>query len=387
MWNESSINNYNKHQEQNQEVLKMKHKALKITIIVILSILLIGGIGIFVMLQMAMNSIGAGSGSVADYDKKIEIWGMVAGNSSRSKLEDMNIKSKNGNLMFATLHFMDAIVNTEYKDEEQAIDTYTYLYEIENGFEKETYEDEPYIIPYLVENSKGGIIVIPGGGFGFKSMDGSTGEGRNIALELNKAGYSAFVLHYRSNPYEYPIPQLDVQRAVRYVRFHAQEFGLQSEKIGLIGFSAGGNQVGTYINLIMGNDLFPEDYTPDEIDMVDDNVIAPAMIYPALTFDYNVPMLFSMFDDEAVRDTQKRQMLLNQMDLKQHINPNAIKQFISYGTSDKMVGMDETKAYIEAARKAGIEIVDVAAEGKDHGYTFDNYGEDYLRWLEEVFTE
>ena len=364
-----------------------KHKALKISLIIIIAVLLVVGIGLFAVMQMVMKSIGAGGEPVADYDKRIEIWDTVPGNSSRSKLGDMNIKSKNGNLMFATVEFAKVIVNTEYEDVEQAVDTFTYLYEIESGYEKETYEDEPYLIPYLVDNSKGAVIVIPGGGFGYKSMDGTTGEGKDIAEELNKEGYSAFVLHYRSNPYEYPIPQLDVQRAVRYIRFHAEEFDFNPDNIGLIGFSAGGNQIGTYINLIIGNDLFPENYTPDEIDMVDDSVKAPAMIYPALTFNYNVPMLFCMFDDELVRDEAKRQELLDQMDLKQHINPNVTEQFVSYGTKDSMVGTDESKAYIEAARNAGINVVEVAAEGKDHGYTFDNYGARYLEWLADVFAQ
>ena len=364
-----------------------KNRVVKIAAIVLVVVLLVGGVGIYAMMQMVMKSIGAGGGSVADYDKRIEIWDTVAGNSSRSKLNDMNIKSKNGNLMFATFKFAKDIVNTEYEDAEQAIDTFTYLYEIKSGYEKETYEDEPYLIPYLVDNSKGAVIIIPGGGFGYKSMDGTTGEGKDIAEELNKAGYSAFVLHYRSNPYEYPIPQLDVQRAVRYIRFHAEEFGFNPDNIGLIGFSAGGNQIGTYINLIMGKNLFPEDYTPDEIDMVDDSIKAPAMIYPALSFNYNVPMLFCMFDDELVRDDTKRQELLEQMDLKQHLNPNVMEQFISYGTKDSMVGMDESKAYIDAARNAGIHVVEVAAEGKDHGYTFEYYGEKYLEWLEDVFTK
>lgn len=363
-----------------------KHKALKITIIVLAVLLVIGGIAFWSIWQMA-KLMGIGDSEVADFDTRIEIWDNVAGNSSRSKLDDMNINQGNSNLMFATLQFAQAIVNTDYKDEEQMIDTFTYLYEIERGFEKETYEDQAYLIPYTVSNSNGAVIVIPGGGFGYKSMDGTTGEGKDIALELNKAGYSAFVLHYRSNPYEYPIPQLDVQRAVRYLRYHVEEYGFNPDNIGMIGFSAGGNQIGTFINLVMGNNVFPEDYTPDEIDAVDDTVNAPAMIYPALTFDFNVPMLFCMFDDEDVRDGAKRQELLDAMDLKQHINAKAANQFISYGTKDAMVGMDETKDYIAAARSAGVQVTEVAAEKQDHGYGFKYYGEQYLVWLREIFGE
>lgn len=365
---------------------KNKGRGRKVLIIV-LAVLAASGIGIFAMMRMVMKSIGAGSGSVADADKRVIIWEMPAGSSSRSKLDDMNIRSENGNLMLATVDFAKAIVNADYEDAEQTIDTFTYLYEIKTGYEKETYDDQPYLIPYPAEQSKGAVIVIPGGGFGYKSMDGTTGEGKDIAEELNKAGYTAFVLHYRSNPYEYPIPYLDVQRAVRFIRYHASDYGFNPDCIGLIGFSAGGNEIGGFINLVMGKDLFPEDYVPDEIDAVDDSVRAPAMIYPALSFNNNVPMLFCMFDDEQVRDDAKRQELLNLMDLKLHLNTDMKNQFVSYGTADNMVGMDESKAYIKAARDAGIDVVEVAAEGKNHGYTFENYGAEYLQWLDAVFSE
>lgn len=361
-----------------------KHKILKRILVIVLIILGLAVGGVYVMMRMVMTSIGAGHGSVADYDRRVEIWDQPAGNSSQSKLDDMNIKSKNGNLMLATVSFVRAIVNTDYEDAEQTVDTFTYLYEIKNGYEKETYEDQPYLIPYTVDNSKGAVIVIPGGGFGYKSMDGTTGEGKDIAEKLNDAGYTAFVLHYRSNPYEYPIPYLDVQRAVRYVRYHAADYGFDPDKIGLIGFSAGGNEIGGFINLVMGKDLFPENYELDEIDAVDDSVKAPAMIYPALSFNYNVPMLFCMFDDEEVRDDAKRQELLELMDLKLHLNTGMKNQFVSYGTKDTMAGMDESKAFIKAARDAGISVTEVAAEGKNHGFTFDNYGEEYLKWLDNV---
>lgn len=368
------------------ELTKKKRWGLKTAGIILAVLLLVVGIAVWFMGQMITSGL-TGANEVADFDTRLEIWNTVPGNSGRSKLDDMNIDAENSNLLVSTLRFAKAIVNSEYEDKEQVIDTFTYLYEIKRGFEAETYEDKPYLIPYPVAGSEGAVIVIPGGGFGYKSMDGTTGEGKDIAAELNKAGYSAFVLHYRSNPYEYPYPQLDVQRAVRYLRYHAGEYGFAPSKIGMIGFSAGGNQVGTFINLIMGNDLFPKDYTPDEIDAVDDTVTAPAMIYPALTFDYNVPMLFAMFDDEDVRDSAKRQALLDKMDLKQHINQAAEHQFVSYGTKDAMVGMDEAEAYIAAAQEAGISVTEVPAEGKDHGYGFRYYREQYLAWLKEVFEQ
>lgn len=356
-------------------------KTTKIFLIVFAVVVVVVAILIFAFLRALNASL---SDPVADYDTRIEIWNTVAGNSSSSKLEDMNI-DYGGNLLISTMHFTDVIADEDYKDVERTIDTFTYLQAIKGGYEKETYEDEPYLIPYVVEDSDSAIIVIPGGGYGYKSIDGTTNEGKDIAVSLNEAGISAFVLHYRSNPYEYPTAQLDVQRAVRYLRYHASEFGFDPKNIGLLGFSAGGNQIGTYINLIRGNTYFPEDYTPDEVDSMDDSVLAVGMIYPALTYKYNVPMLFSSFDADAVRDEAMREKLLQQTDLAANFNSSEIPQFIAYGTKDGMVNMEGTKAYIEAAESAGTEVEVVVANGQDHGFKQKYYISDFLEfWKSKI---
>lgn len=359
-------------------------KAVKIILIILISILLLIG-AVFFMLYQAAKSMGIGSGQAADYETRVDIWNTVPGNSSRSKLDDMNIDYGKKNTLFATLKFAGAIVGSKYSDEESVIDTFTYLYEIKGGYEKEAYEDEPYLIPYVVDGSDSAVIVIPGGGFGYKSMDGTNSEGRDIAVTLNENGISAFVLHYRTNPYEYPVPYLDLQRAVRYLRYHAEAYHLDPGKISLIGFSAGGNEIGTFINTIQGRNLFPKDYTPDEVDAVEDSVASAAMIYPALSFRYNVPMLFCMFDDEDVRDETKREELLELTDLYRHIDSQDVKQFIVYGTKDSMVGMDETKNYISHAKESGCNVTVAEVKGQDHGMKQEHYMDSYFTWLKEIF--
>ena len=90
------------------------------------------------------------------------------------------------------------------------------------------------------------VIVCPGGGMQFLSSDT---EGLQVARYLNSIGVTAFVLRYRVRPdYDEPDAQLDGMRAVRYVRHHAKFFGVDPERIGVLGFSAGGHlasQLGT----------------------------------------------------------------------------------------------------------------------------------------------
>ena len=299
---------------------KKKHFVPKVVGIVFGVIVLLVLVGLFFAYR-AISSMGLGSGGVADYDTRIVIWENAAGNSSRSKLDNMNI-NYNGNKVLSTIQFGTKIVNSDYKDVERAVDTFTYLYEIKGGFEEETYEDEPY-----------------------------------------------------------PIPYLDVQRAVRYLRFYCDDFHLDPDKISLIGFSAGGNEIGTFINVIQGKNFFPEGYVPDEIDFADDSVATSAMIYPALSFRYNIPMLFCMFDDEDVRDGKKREDLLEKTDLWRHISSQAIPQFIAYGTKDGMVGVDETKNYIKHAKESGCNITVIEVEGEGHGFAQPCYMKEYVSWL------
>ena len=101
--------------------------------------------------------------------------------------------------------------------------------------------DKPSITIYLpaAETSSGaGVVICPGGGYGNLSMEK---EGSHIADWLNARGIAGFVLKYRLGPrYHHPAPLDDAQRALRYVRTHAPELHIQPDRVGIWGFSAGG---------------------------------------------------------------------------------------------------------------------------------------------------
>ncbi len=88
-----------------------------------------------------------------------------------------------------------------------------------------------------------GVVVAPGGGYQGLAMDH---EGRQVASWFNAMGISAFVLKYRLGPrYHHPVELGDAQRAIRTVRARAREFGVIAERIGMMGFSAGGHLTAT----------------------------------------------------------------------------------------------------------------------------------------------
>ena len=87
------------------------------------------------------------------------------------------------------------------------------------------------------------MIVAPGGGYEFLAANH---EGRQVANWFNAMGMTAFVLKYRLGPrYHHPIELGDAQRAIRLVRSRAKEFEVSPDRIGMMGFSAGGHLAST----------------------------------------------------------------------------------------------------------------------------------------------
>ena len=338
-------------------------------------------------LLFSINVIKAPSSPITDYDKRIEIWGdTIPGNNKNLKINDMNVR-KNTNKLLSMNRFLTFLYFKNEKNAERVIDTYTYSYEIMSGYAKETYEDVPYLIPYLVENAKDSVIILPGGGFSNKSIeDGGTLEGKNVALELNKRGINAFVLWYRSNPYEFPVPQADLQRAIKYLKYHKNDFNIDENRIGIIGFSAGGYVVSSYINIFMGQDisfLVSSDYSFDDIDLMDDSVYSAALIYPELSFKNNYSIMYSCFSSDKVNDEENRNNLIDKYDTIKHIRSSVPKAYIAYGDKDDIVGTDNINEFISKANEINMNLTVKVCKNQKHAFDTDCYIASYLDFLED----
>ncbi len=103
-------------------------------------------------------------------------------------------------------------------------------------------DDQPTLTVFAPQPGRGNgsaIIVAPGGAYlGLASNL----EGRQVADWFTVRGFTAFVLKYRKGPQNlFPIPLEDGQRAIRLVRSLAQKYSFQADRVGIIGFSAGGH--------------------------------------------------------------------------------------------------------------------------------------------------
>lgn len=113
-------------------------------------------------------------------------------------------------------------------------------------------------VPFLVspahckrEEKKPAVIICPGGGYEAVCF---SGEGTPVMHLMEARGYRAFVLRYRVFPSVYPAPQEDLTAAIRYVREHAEEYGINSDNVMTMGFSAGGHLCATQAALYEDTD-------------------------------------------------------------------------------------------------------------------------------------
>lgn len=100
-------------------------------------------------------------------------------------------------------------------------------------------EYEPVLEFYPAENKKtdATVVILPGGGYAMRAAH----EGDGYAKYLNSIGMNAFVCEYRVAPDHFPYILLDARRAMRFVRANAEKFGIDKDRVAVMGSSAGGH--------------------------------------------------------------------------------------------------------------------------------------------------
>ncbi len=141
---------------------------------------------------------------------------------------------------------------------------------------------QPTMDVFLAEKPNGtGIVILPGGGFKYVVPDL---EGSEATTALNRIGISVFVLRYRTTPdatdKPWARPLQDSQRAIRTVRSQAKKWNLDPQKIGLLGFSAGGQVAAIHLT-----QTEPAYSSIDEIDKSSFRPDFAMLIYPWRIYD------------------------------------------------------------------------------------------------------
>jgi acetyl esterase/lipase len=189
------------------------------------------------------------------------------------------------------------------------------------------------------------VIVCPGGGYTHLAYDK---EGTRIAEWLNLRGISAFVLTYRLAPrYRAPAPILDGERAVRWVRAHAQQYAIDPARIGMWGFSAGGHLVG------MVATHFDEGHaqSSDPVERVGDRPDFVISSYGGLTLQPGVAKPGAM---GSLLGSQPAQELIDDNSPDKHVSAKTPPFFLYATTTDQAVPVLSSVVFYTALVRAGV---------------------------------
>ena len=226
-------------------------------------------------------------------------------------------------------------------------------------------EDTPTITVYPpLDPTRSGtaILIAPGGSY---TMLASNHEGRQFANLFNGMGVTAFVLKYRLGPkYHNPIELGDAQRALRWVRAHAQQYGYQSDRVGLMGFSAGGHLASTAATHFDSGK--PE--AADPIDRVGCRPDFLILAYPVITM---LPPYAHEGSAENLlgknASTEMRRQMSNELNVTAQTPPT----FLLSTTADTVVPPENSVSFYLALRKAGVPAEMHVFERGPHGVGLD----------------
>jgi acetyl esterase/lipase len=225
--------------------------------------------------------------------------------------------------------------------------------------------DKPTLTIYLPwESNLSGtsVIVAPGGGY---EMLADNHEGRQVANWFNAMGVTAFVLKYRLGPrYHHPIELGDAQRAIRLVRSRAKEFEVSPDRIGMMGFSAGGHLASTAAtHFDSGN--------PGAADSVDYASSRPDFVilgYPVITFEG--PYAHGGSRKNLLGDNPDPK-LVQELSNELQVTPQTPPTFLFTTSEDTVVPPENSVNFYLALHKAGVPVEMHVFEKGPHGVGLD----------------
>ncbi|MBQ9772030.1 MAG: polysaccharide deacetylase family protein [Lentisphaeria bacterium] len=186
------------------------------------------------------------------------------------------------------------------------------------------------------------ILVVPGGGYG--GVCRST-EGDPIAARFAGLGFRTFILHYRVAPNRFPIPQQDILRAIRMIRYNAEAWRIYPDQLAVCGFSAGGH-------LCASSGIIPDDvenYSDDVIDKMPGRPNAMLLAYPVITSGKYAHK--GSFQNLLGKDYAKRK---REFSLETRVTKESAPAFIWHTVEDQAVPVENSYLLSEAMRKNGV---------------------------------
>ena len=223
---------------------------------------------------------------------------------------------------------------------------------------------QPQLSAYYPQKRNGiSVIICPGGGYARLSV---TNEGSEIVRALNEQGITAFVLKYRL-PSDLIMedktigPLQDAEQAIKLVRENALEWGINPDKIGIMGFSAGGHLASTlgthYKNVVIDN--------PKNTSLRPDFM---ALIYPVITMSG----LTHQGSKNNLLGLSPSEELIKLYSNELQVNAETPPTFIVHANDDKTVPSENSLDFAKALKQAGVNAELHLYQAGGHGFGLNN---------------
>ncbi len=188
------------------------------------------------------------------------------------------------------------------------------------------------------------VVICPGGGYQLLAVEM---EGSDVARWLNGLGVTAFVLRYRLKEWGHPAPLRDALRALRLVRSRAAEFGVRRDRIGILGFSAGGHLAASASTLYDDAD----GRTGAPLDAVSARPDFSVLLYPVISLVAAPSHRGSRLN---LVGPEASPALLEKLSLERQVTAATPPAFLMHTADDATVPLENSILYHEALRAAGV---------------------------------
>jgi acetyl esterase/lipase len=203
-----------------------------------------------------------------------------------------------------------------------------------------------YLPPDKTKRTGVSVVLLCGGAY-HSVCTGS--EGLPMVKFLNDQGIAVFMVRYRCKPYKHPVPLWDAQRAMRLARSRARSFGLDSRKIGVMGFSAGGHLAASL------SVLHDEPFGYEKIDGFDNASAKPAftcLIFPVISMENGIThrgSLRSLLGNKPDPAMQKK------LSADQQVTKKTPPAFLTHAKTDPVVNVKNSELYHAACQAKGVK--------------------------------
>lgn len=222
------------------------------------------------------------------------------------------------------------------------------------------------VVPAAVDRPNGtAVIIAPGGGY---VREAFAREGLQYANWLSTLGITSFVLAYRMQEFGHPAPLQDILRAVRLVRSRAAEFGVDPQRIGVMGSSAGGHlaaSAGTLFDHPAGRTGAALDATSARPDFM-------LLMYPVITLDGPAAHQGSR---RALLGAAPAPELVQLMSLERQVGPHTPPTLLVHTQADQSVPVENSILFYQALTRHKVPAEMYVFEQGAHGMGMrDNLG-------------